>query len=1234
MNWLADIQSGFETLKTAMENDLSPVPQKSKSVSKPGSNLASPQPSNTNLRDSSYSSPVHDLQQSSEKPRPNQSVRSPSTPPLSNSRQNASPPTQPTNSALTNSMGYFFDFFDETPSPLANNTPKSSLPTSPTTAPKPNSPLAQSQEASRQPAPVVSNNSNGRANGPSHAPIRPNLANPNPISPPNEKVVASVNPPQQSPKVSQAEALPSSNLPEPKPSPTTAPIESQPSTPLNETSSVIAQKNASGEPVEKELNPTDATPSKDNNASSEMPPSTQKENGGAVNVAVIEPEKPQEKSAGIEPPEVIREPVRVELQPTLPAVEPRTNPSPTPTPQSTLPEVSVKESSVATESLPTALALPPQSSSPSTPIIDATPNLPEPSNETNATPTPLRAETRPNEQPLVASVSISEKQEDEVSLKSAATEPSSQPANISNATHMPVETLATTPIVSNIQPSPTSVANNSSVNSNQPTPSNYFSIQQQPQPSPSIGNPSPLAASSSNPTPHQPSPQPETQSTLRNSDSTANLLRNNSESSPNVNSSPTSLANSANLSNSNANLNNNPAMKIQSLQQQLTAAKKILEGKDKQISALTAQLSSNATTSNTNASNKPNEAKMNEIQKEWSEKYSKLELNFQIATKEKEQFKRSLAQLQSQVPNLDSEMKALREEMKKKESIIQQLRDEGTSLAQQTVTHQNETQKIRSEKADLLQQIKDLKATVKTKQDDFDRVSRELLSSKEQYDRTQVALDEIKNASRESQNTIDDLSVYKKEHTDQIKELKTQLNKSWQDSANYQKEIQRLLENHKLELASQALRLKQEHESKMDFQNQVHNRIVDELKLTISSLRSNLANGENLVGIKEETHHAQIEQLLEKNFRLEQELLSMKEAKSESSGQGLKQVFELENDLLVHQKKFSLLEKDLRKQIADLMNEKALLHKEVDGLNTENIELQVVAKECKSLSREHQRQLAILKKKIDDLTEDKAKAEVQFSQSASKIESLEETVSALKKSIADNELLLQRKTDSVANLMRTCDKLKIELEQRNTQVAILSANGMNPQGTNGSSNVINQSGGISRSVNSSSESLKRSAGDGLTLSSGQPSQPSPFDADLPEPSLAADIDLKTLSHQKALQILEQQRGELLSLRSLIDGMKQSKTSLEQEVIQLATKIEFDRELINTCQGQKKDYDELKAVHTASLILIGEREEQVELLSNDLAELKILYKQHINALSLDIDKLLAERKADVALQQST
>jgi hypothetical protein len=49
--------------------------------------------------------------------------------------------------------------------------------------------------------------------------------------------------------------------------------------------------------------------------------------------------------------------------------------------------------------------------------------------------------------------------------------------------------------------------------------------------------------------------------------------------------------------------------------------------------------------------------------------------------------------------------------------------------------------------------------------------------------------------------------------------------------------------------------------------------------------------------------------------------------------------------LLVHQKRFSLLEKELRKQITELVNDKALMQKELDALNTENNELQVVAKD-------------------------------------------------------------------------------------------------------------------------------------------------------------------------------------------------------------------------------------------------------------------------------------------------
>lgn len=65
--------------------------------------------------------------------------------------------------------------------------------------------------------------------------------------------------------------------------------------------------------------------------------------------------------------------------------------------------------------------------------------------------------------------------------------------------------------------------------------------------------------------------------------------------------------------------------------------------------------------------------------------------------------------------------------------------------------------------------------------------------------------------------------------------------------------------------------------------------------------------------------------------------------------------------------------------------------------------------------------------------------------------------------------------------------------------------------------------------------------------------------------------------------------------------------------------------MESCATVKNDYQELKTIHVASLILIGEREEQVELLSNDLAELKQVYKQHLAALSLDVDKLINEKR---------
>jgi hypothetical protein len=76
--------------------------------------------------------------------------------------------------------------------------------------------------------------------------------------------------------------------------------------------------------------------------------------------------------------------------------------------------------------------------------------------------------------------------------------------------------------------------------------------------------------------------------------------------------------------------------------------------------------------------------------------------------------------------------------------------------------------------------------------------------------------------------------------------------------------------------------------------NECQNRTVEELKLTISSLRSNLSKGENLVGIKDDTYHQQIELLLEKNLKLEQEVLSLKELRVDNDNGGLKQVCEIE----------------------------------------------------------------------------------------------------------------------------------------------------------------------------------------------------------------------------------------------------------------------------------------------------------------------------------------------------
>lgn len=104
-----------------------------------------------------------------------------------------------------------------------------------------------------------------------------------------------------------------------------------------------------------------------------------------------------------------------------------------------------------------------------------------------------------------------------------------------------------------------------------------------------------------------------------------------------------------------------------------------------------------------------------QAQKEIAEKCSKLEATLSTVTKERDQYKKIIAS--SQTNKIESDLKNAKEEIIKKDAMLQQLMDEGGKLAQEAINHQNETMKVKSEKQELFQKIKELKQSVKNVQE-------------------------------------------------------------------------------------------------------------------------------------------------------------------------------------------------------------------------------------------------------------------------------------------------------------------------------------------------------------------------------------------------------------------------------------------------------------------------------------------------------------------------------------
>ncbi|GLJ29771.1 hypothetical protein SUGI_0587940 [Cryptomeria japonica] len=110
----------------------------------------------------------------------------------------------------------------------------------------------------------------------------------------------------------------------------------------------------------------------------------------------------------------------------------------------------------------------------------------------------------------------------------------------------------------------------------------------------------------------------------------------------------------------------------------------------------------------------------------------------------------------------------------------------------------------------------------------------------------------------------------------------------------------------------------------------------------------------------------------------------------------------------------------------------------------------------------------------------------------------------------------------------------------------------------------------------------------------------------------------TIEHLEAT--LRQKDGELASYMTRLASLESIRDSLAEELVKMTNECEKLRIEVAALPGLRAELEALRRRHTSALELMGERDEELEELKADLADVKQMYREQIDMLVSQIEKL--------------
>ncbi|KAI4381919.1 hypothetical protein MLD38_007937 [Melastoma candidum] len=107
--------------------------------------------------------------------------------------------------------------------------------------------------------------------------------------------------------------------------------------------------------------------------------------------------------------------------------------------------------------------------------------------------------------------------------------------------------------------------------------------------------------------------------------------------------------------------------------------------------------------------------------------------------------------------------------------------------------------------------------------------------------------------------------------------------------------------------------------------------------------------------------------------------------------------------------------------------------------------------------------------------------------------------------------------------------------------------------------------------------------------------------------------MKSMTPSAFESTLRQKEGELASYMSRLASMEAIRDSLAEELVKMTAQCEKLRVEAAAVPGIRAELEALRRRHTAALELMGERDEELEELRNDIVDLKEMYREQVNLL---------------------